>query len=478
MSNPGAGSSDAAAARKLAIAVRDSLLHSVSSALVAAVVGFLAGWLVNVVLMAWRYDGYAVPPGSPVTGQGSMITGSIFWLLASTIVFGLIGYRRAVGRQRFWADVKSLPGVFSSLLRQDGSRARIHLLWGFAVAMILQQFISPSLAALLGVGVALSIPTLLGRIATGLATSVFSATAKRIAPATRVRIPPITAMTVGMLGTVGALLLGFVINGGLPLPGPLGWIDIRLLIGVGAGVVAWILTARGSAGGSAAMFLLGFTSLLLAELAKPVKAWADDGGWDECGGTLTGWLSCGDTGPVTVAILSTAGGVAAGVGAVLGSGIGAVLGPAGLGGGFPPGPDATGSGGSEEPRRHDAGSTEFTQRPAEPAGDRGSARAPDGNPGPIVFDEFGDPLPTNENGQVKFGGEWLNPQDAAAAVAHWAAQHQDQARQFDADTNAAKERWRDRVHDDDAQGPAGTRCAGKRTKGTRSDQGRRRAQGL
>ena len=467
MSNSGAGGSDAAAARQLLIAVRDSLRHSVSSVLVTAIVGFLAGWLLNIVLMAWRYEGYAVSPGSPVTGQGSMITGSIFWLVASTMVFGVIGYRRAVGRQRFWADVKSLPGVFSSMLRQDGSGARIHLLWGFAVAMILQQFISPSLAALLGVGVALSIPTLLGRIAMGLATSFFSATAKRIAPAKRVRIPPITAMAVGMLGTVGALLLGFVINGPLPLPGPAGWVDIRLLIGVGAGVVAWILTTRGRASGSAAMFMLAFASPLLAELASPATAWADDGGWDECGGTLFGWLTCGDGGPVTVAILSAAGGVAAGAGAVLGSGIGAVLGSAGLVGGIPSGPDATGGGGSEEPRPRDEGFTEPTQRPAEPAGDPGWTRAPDGkggrpdwappgtvmnlpggNPGPIVFDEFGDPLPTNENGQVKFGGEWLNPQEAVSAVAHWTAQHQDQARQFDADTNQATQRWREQVHDE------------------------------
>jgi hypothetical protein len=437
-------------ARRLWSATRDWIRQNIPSVLVSAAIGFVGGWLLNVVLMVWRYQGYQVPPGAPVSGQGSLAAGTAFWFVASTILFALIGYRRAVGRERFWHDLKSLPDVLQSLWRKDGGGARVHLLWGFAVAMVLQQVLSPSLAGVLGIGVALSVPTLLSRVAIGFSYRVYSTVSRRVAPSRKVAVPGITAMTVGMMGTAGAFLVGFVVNGqafAIPLL-PFA-VDVRVLVGVAAGALAWYLTTHTQAPPAAVVLLLAVVAVELVDVLQAAAAWADDGGWAECGSTLSGWVNCGDGGPAQVAVRGTAGGIGAAVGSAVGTGLGSVLGQVGDDGG--PGDDGPGD-----------------RRPPEPGGEHGWTWAddgvgivlpdwappgtvmqlPEGYPGPVVFDEYGQPLWTNDQGQVQYGDDWVDPATAAAQIDTWTRNRQREMDEFQRGTDEARDRWRDRVRRD------------------------------
>lgn len=97
--------------------------QATGSALVAAAFAYAA----NFVMMLFLFDGYAKFDGSSglVT---SLLRSTLFWGIASTIFFTLLSYRRAVGKERFWADVNNLPATIETFFRQDGKLARVHLL--------------------------------------------------------------------------------------------------------------------------------------------------------------------------------------------------------------------------------------------------------------------------------------------------------------------------------------------------------------
>ena len=73
------------------------LASHLPTAAVSAVAGGALGFVVNVWLMAARYDGWQkVPSGAPATGKGNLLQGGLFWALASALIFAIIGYWRAV----------------------------------------------------------------------------------------------------------------------------------------------------------------------------------------------------------------------------------------------------------------------------------------------------------------------------------------------------------------------------------------------
>jgi hypothetical protein len=116
--------------------------------------------------------------------------------------------------------------------------------------------------------------------------------------------PP--AATVGALGVTLATFAGYLVVSGR---------QGRLLLGVAAAVAAVLLAKRDVAARAAVLLLAGVAmgSWLLA--AKP--ALADDGGEAECGGEYVGCAGLG-----TLAELALLGGLAAGVGALLGESLG------------------------------------------------------------------------------------------------------------------------------------------------------------
>lgn len=131
--------------------------------IIVTLIGAAFGYVANVWLMAVKYEGSDVPAGSAATGQSNLISGGLFWGIASTVIFGIGGYWKSVGTQRFFQDIRGLPAAIGSIFRQDGNAARVHLLWGAAASLVASQVISPATGAMMAVGLLATVPSLLGR---------------------------------------------------------------------------------------------------------------------------------------------------------------------------------------------------------------------------------------------------------------------------------------------------------------------------
>ena len=264
--------------------------NNVVGLIVTAIVSGVVGYLVNVWLMAVRYEGSVTPEGAPAMSKDNILAGGIFWAMFPMVVCSAIGYRRAVGRERFWRDVRRLPITLVGLFRRDGSHGWVHLLWGAAIALAATLVVPPAVGAVLGAGLLIGAPTIVGSVLSSAFAQLWRLVGRVVAPTKDHRVAPILKVAVGILGWAAAFVIGFV------LPGE--WTRLVLALGCAAG--AFVLGRRTStaalASGAAAL-VLGFVALRVLGDAGPVLA--DDGGFGECGSTLEGWIrSCAGAGEI------------------------------------------------------------------------------------------------------------------------------------------------------------------------------------
>lgn len=286
--------------------------RSITSAIFAGIVGYVA----NVLLMLLYYDGYVKTGSGPATGQGNLVNGSLIWAFGSTTFFALWGYRRAVGGKRFWSELRGLPNVAQELIKADGPRAYVHLLWGAALALVTMQLVSPWLGGIMAIGVLGMLPSFLTRVLVGFGQSVWSWVASKFAPKSA-EPPGAVSMVVGLIGSMIALAAGFFLPGGF----------MSLMMSVVFGAGAYMLSRRDRPpGGTAALLLVcaGSTLLMVLDLFMPGLALAHDGGLPENQGSIVIWWS--SDGSKWLLWHAAAGGIAAGAGAPFGIAIGNIFG--------------------------------------------------------------------------------------------------------------------------------------------------------
>lgn len=326
------------------------LRRNVKAAVFSALLGCAVGYVANVWLMAVEYNGYLkVPPGAPSVGEGNVINGGVFWALASTVLFGIFGYYRAVGWSRFAADIRGLPGTLRGMLGAAGTSARINLLWGAASSLLVTSFISPSIGAVVGVGLLASAPGLLGRIVVSLCLRVWQQVISIFAPARKHRTPPVVSMAVGIVGAALALLAGALIPTDTTVLGLPARLPLALVCGLAAFVLGRSLPPASAV--PALLIAVGLADLAHA-LVQPLSALATDGGMSECAGQT--WITCqGATGVLTYGFVGAA---PSGGGAVVGSFLGQGLSQGGWGSGGPDGGAKSPDGGAPTPTMPDAAS--------------------------------------------------------------------------------------------------------------------------
>src|SRR6266481_4275294 len=176
--------------------VKNNLKQAVFNASIAGAVGYV----INVFLTLIVYNGYKKIGDGPATGEGTLLSGSLVWAIGSAVVFGLIGYWRAVGTARFLQDVGSIPTNIGSLFRQDGHGARIHLLWGATLGLLSIQLISPWLSAVFALSFFVLLPSLIGRIVSSFLLGVWSQLMRQFAPTKNIQLGGAMTMAVGLLG--------------------------------------------------------------------------------------------------------------------------------------------------------------------------------------------------------------------------------------------------------------------------------------
>jgi hypothetical protein len=319
--------------KTLSRGVAQWLKENTFEALVFVIIGAAVGFLINAILMIFRYEGFGVPPGSVATGSGNLVSGSLFWIVFTTLVFSVIGYRRALGKERFWKEVREFPANVLGLFTKDRERAIVHLLWGFAGCIIVTTIISPSLGAVLALLILISLPSMLGDIITELLQRAWDTITKAVAPTKNVAMVSSVAMAVGVVGVCFALAFAFLFESlwgaaSLTPPGNFGRF-VKLLVAIAAGGAAYAI-GRQFAQPTAAAALI-FLAVMIGTLAalggSPARA--DDGGWLECGGSLASYIEiCLNTtgGAVALGGYSIRGSLAAALGAALGAGLGGALG--------------------------------------------------------------------------------------------------------------------------------------------------------
>jgi hypothetical protein len=276
--------------------------------LACAAVGWAIGWLANVWVMAKKYDGFRVPSGSATTGEGNLVRGMSFWFVLSMMISAVVCYRIQVGSERFWADVRNFPGTIKALARADGHRSKAHALFGFAGATLLTYGLGPSLSGAVGIGVLAALGTLYRPVLVGGLSLAWRWVTRRVAPQHEHRAPA-QAVTVTTLGGAGAMALAIVIQEP----------SLRFLFAIVAVIAAVVLSRSEtpSPGTTAVLLISGATlTVLLANLGAAV---ADDGGWKECGSSLSRWWSCSGSDRARWLAVFGAGGSAFGSG--LGSGL-------------------------------------------------------------------------------------------------------------------------------------------------------------
>lgn len=245
---------------------------NIGSTLISAVSGGVMGYISNVWLMAVKYEGSQVPAGAAAAGEGNLISGGLFWALASSLVFGIAGYWKSVGTKKFIEDLKGLPGVLASLFKRDGKAGQVHLLWGAATALLASVVISPAIGGILAIGILLAAPSVIGNIVSSLIFRIWSSLIRRIAPTRKHQTTGILSMTVGLIGAAAALAVTFLVTG----------MVVKLILAVVCAGVALLLSRQKPPAGVMVVMLV-LVGMVLAQILSGGVALADDGGWIECG---------------------------------------------------------------------------------------------------------------------------------------------------------------------------------------------------
>jgi hypothetical protein len=382
-------------------------------AIQSALIGMVLGFAANLLIMVFALEGNDIPAGSPAAGSGkAFLPGCLFWMLASTIVFSLWGYRRAAGRERFKQAIREFPGVVRGMFRTDGEAVRAHLCWGAACGMAGSYFIAPWFGILFATGYAVSLRSLIGRALTALALRLWSQVSRKFFPARP--LPGNNSMAVGLLGACLALVAAFFLSAF--------WMKAAAAAVLGA-LAFWMARSKPSA--PPPLATLWFWALVFLQVAGVDFVRADDGGWREAGSSFPGWIK--SEGAWVTTLLSGCGGLASGLGAALGTGIGNVLGGGGCAG-VPPRTDP-----------------------------------PPLQPSPLMDPDTGKPLPVHQGnyqegkpGQVWLWGEWMDPAEAEKWIRERHRQlgtRQQEMEAFAADSRAKSDAWLAQKHQEaeDAQ---------------------------
>ncbi|HEY3241483.1 MAG TPA: hypothetical protein VGL92_18120 [Acidimicrobiia bacterium] len=290
------------------------IIRQIPLALLCGAVGFGISLAWNTYEMAVRYDGHRVPAGSPVTGSNNTVAGGAFWVLFPLVASAVVTYALRRGPARFRQDLADLPVVVRTLIRVDGDGAAIHLAWGFAGASLVMLFLAPALSGVLAVGALVALAGPLRSVSTAAGLLAWRWAVERIKPSPGPRHPAV-AVSVAQLGTIGALAVGLLVASRS---------SRMLLVLVALGLAAYLTYGRKRpASAGVIVAVLGATAVALKVL-DALPALADDGGWSECGRSLSKWiLDCPGNGRVWFQGLLGAG--AGGTGGLLGGAGGGLL---------------------------------------------------------------------------------------------------------------------------------------------------------
>jgi hypothetical protein len=186
-------------------AMTDWLKNNVVTAALFACVGALLAFLANLALLLF---GPGLPFGSAAANPGNIATAGFCWMLGITVLGALGGYWWSAGTEKFFEAVRLFPASIASLFRAGGGSARLHLLWGAGIALLVSVLISPAIGAVVAVAFIVSLPSLFGGFVSNLLFRLWSTLVALVSPTKRYPLDGAIMMAVGLMGAVLALGVG------------------------------------------------------------------------------------------------------------------------------------------------------------------------------------------------------------------------------------------------------------------------------
>lgn len=202
------------------------------SLLAVGVATWVVAVAVNMALVAFVF-GRDVESGAPVVAPGNALAGAGFATAVTVVVTTIVGYRLRAGKQRFWAELRSLPELVVHARSADAGHTATHLLWGFAGTMLVVVWFTPAMVGVLAVGSVLLLAGPARALLNALALAAWRVVGGRLLP-NRVAPPAPVAVLVGAFGTALAFAGGAVLTGAMS----------RLAAAALAAVVAILLARR------------------------------------------------------------------------------------------------------------------------------------------------------------------------------------------------------------------------------------------
>jgi MFS family permease len=381
------------------------------------------GWLLHTYLLVVINQGFG--PGNAVgnflatQGFGNTLSGTIIWMIVSGFLFGWIG--QLISRKGKTAPQQKQPGVMT-MFHDAGGLVLAAILATAGLSLFIGIIVNRYANLTMALGTAGVMFSQGGSVVSLLISSAWSST-YGLAQNKKSALFSSATGRVAMVGGIAGFLLSTLLS---PWP----W--SKLIFGIGMLAIAFVLTRR--QGQSFTTILLTILPLMIimaafAVLTKFIPVLADDGGWQESGGTFSGWVhSAGAVQAVTQ-------GIGPGIGAVVGPAIGQAL--VTIGANINPGNVGI----------------PVTQTPP-----------PDAPAGPTIMDEDGKPMTNWEQGKygpdetgnvgnpgdVWLWGKWVKPETARQEIAQEIANHQhDEAERQKSmaewEANNAREREKDRI---------------------------------
>lgn len=304
------------------------LVENLPRALLMSAFSFAFGWLVNFWFMAFRWDGFRAPTGESdyIAAENSLVTGTLFWMALSTFLFAVVSYGFRVGWSQLFQELFGLPGRIGRMFGdEERNRTLTTLLWAVMLSLLLSLVVSPGIAAIVAGFFLAFAATPLGELLASVLRRLWIQLVARFAPHKGEPSSQLGSAAVTGLGLVVGCLVAVAIDF---------WpAQVLALLLAGAAAYYFANEDELSPGGGAAVFLLlAAAAVVIHELLEVGVAFADDGGWSECGDcNVIDYVT--STGATEVVSRSTVAGGGAAVGAPVGSAVGDIIGSIGGGGG-------------------------------------------------------------------------------------------------------------------------------------------------
>ena len=351
------------------------------------------GWLLHTWLLVMINQGFSpsTPIGNFLATQGNSISGTIIWMVVSGFLFGWIG--QLITNKGKTVIKPKQPGI-TEMFKNAGGLALAAILATAGLSLFIGIIVNKYANVTMALGAAGLMLSKGGAVVSLLISSAWSST---YGLAQNQKTQQFGAAT-GRIAMVGSIA-GFLLCTFLPI-----W--AKAIFGVAMLVAAFLLTRR--QGQSLASLLLALLPMMLilgaiAVISKVVPVLADDGGWQESGGTLGGWLQ--SQGAVTAVAL----GIGPGIGSIVGPALGQAL--VNIGASIPI--VGTEDGGPINPQQP------IPQGPASGQTTRPTMTDEDGNTIPVWEpnkygpDQDGKP---GKPGDVWHWGKWVSPEQAQQEV--------------------------------------------------------------